>query len=174
MTTVWEFAGVSFLALVLFAPRAQAQETRTIYLVRHADRASEDIDSRISDAGRARAECLADTLRDARIQQIFVSDLQRTQQTAAPLAARLHLKPVVMPLARPEDLAAAILTSAARSVLVIWHDATLPGILRSLGAPEIAPIAHTEYDRFFVVTLAGNGKTLNTGFAALRYCDCAK
>jgi phosphohistidine phosphatase SixA len=155
-----------------FASRAQAQESRTIYLVRHADKVSEETDSPLSNAGRVRAKCLAKTLEDAKIQQIFTSDLQRTQQTAAPLAEKLHLKPVAIPIARPDDVVAAIWSSKAKNVLVVWHDATLPKILSALGAPEITPIAHTEYDRFFVLTLAGDGKDSKPGFAALRYCDC--
>jgi broad specificity phosphatase PhoE len=160
-----------FAAMVL-ATRVHAQQARTIYLVRHADKVSEDTDSPLSDAGRVRAKCLAKTLEDAQIQQIFTSDLQRTQQTAAPLAEKLHLKPVAIPIGKPDDLIEAIRSSKAKSVLVVWHDATLPKILSALGAPEIVSIAHTEYDRFFVLTLAGDGKNSKPGFAALRYCDC--
>jgi len=47
---------------------------------------------------------LAKTLADAHIQQIFTSDLQRTQQTAAPLAEQLHFKPVPFPLSNVDDL----------------------------------------------------------------------
>ncbi|HXP82507.1 MAG TPA: histidine phosphatase family protein [Verrucomicrobiae bacterium] len=172
MRTFWKFACVCALGSMTFASRVQAQQSRTIYLVRHADKVSEETDSPLSDAGRTRAKCLAKTLEDAQIQQIFTSDLQRTQQTAAPLAEKLHLKPVAIPIARPDDLIDAIRSSKAKSVLVVWHDATLPNILRALGAPEITPIAHTEYDRFFVLTLAGDGKDSKPGFAALRYCDC--
>jgi phosphohistidine phosphatase SixA len=172
MRTFWKFTSVCALASMTFVPRAQAQQSRTIYLVRHADKVSEETDSPLSDAGRARAKCLAKTLEDAQIQQIFTSDLQRTQQTAAPLAEKMHLKPVAIPIARPDDLVDAIRSSKAKSVLVVWHDATLPKILSALGAPEIIPIAHTEYDRFFVLTLAGDGKNSKPGFVALRYCDC--
>jgi phosphohistidine phosphatase SixA len=172
MTPFWKCASVCVLASMAFVSRGQAQETRTIYLVRHADKVSEDVDSPLSDAGRVRAKCLAKTLQDARIQQIFTSDLQRTQQTAAPLAEKLHLKPVAIPIGKPDDLIAAIQSSKAASVLVVWHDATLPKILRALGAPEVVSIAHTEYDRFFILTMAGDGKKSKAGFAALRYCDC--
>ena len=172
MRTYWEVACVCALASVTFVSQVRAQHPRTIYLVRHADKVSEETDSPLSDAGRARAKCLAKTLEDAQVQQIFTSDLQRTQQTAAPLAEKLHLKPVAIPIARPDDVVAAIRSSKAKSVLVVWHDATLPKILSALGAPEITPIAHTEYDRFFILTLAGDGKDSKTGFAALRYCDC--
>jgi broad specificity phosphatase PhoE len=172
MRIFWKLACICALASMPFVSQVQAQQTRTIYLVRHADKVSEETDSPLSDAGRTRAKCLAKTLEDAQIGQIFTSDLQRTQQTAAPLAKKLHLKPVAIPIARLDDVVAAVRSSKAKSVLVVWHDATLPKILSSLGAPEITPIAHTEYDRFFVLTLAGDGKDSRTGFAALRYCDC--
>lgn len=172
MITLWKSAGICALAALTIGSPAQAQETRTIYLVRHADKVSEETDSPLSDAGLARAKCLANTLEDAKVQQIFTSDLQRTQQTAAPLAEKFHLKPVAIPLSRPKELVDAIRSSKAESVLVVWHDATIPGILRALGAPEITPIAHTEYDRFFVLTLIGDGKKSKPGFAALHYCDC--
>jgi phosphohistidine phosphatase SixA len=155
-------------------PGAHAQNMRTIFLVRHADKTSDDTDAPLNDAGRRRAQCLANTLADAHIGQIFTSDLQRTQQTAAPLAEKLHVKPEAIPLARPDQLVKAIRSGKAANVLVVWHDATLPRVLRALGAPEITPIAHTEYDRFFILTLKGNNKTSKPGFIVLRYCDCAR
>ena len=172
MRAISKCMAICVFAAMVLATRVHAQQARTIYLVRHADKVSEDTDSPLSDAGRVRAKCLAKTLEDAQIQQIFTSDLQRTQQTAAPLAEKLHLKPVAIPIGKPDDLIEAIRSSKAKSVLVVWHDATLPKILSALGAPEIIPIAHTEYDRFFVLTLAGDGKNSKPGFAALRYCDC--
>jgi phosphohistidine phosphatase SixA len=150
----------------------QGEQVRTIYLVRHADKVSDETDSPLSERGHRRAECLANTLAGAHIQQIFTSDLQRTQQTAAPLAEKLHLKPVVFSLSRREEVVKAIRTGKAANVLVVWHDATLPKILRALGAPEISPIAHTEYDRFFILTLGRDKAHSQPRLTALRYCDC--
>ena len=171
MKAFLKIATFCLFAVLALHPRTQAQSGRTIYLVRHADKVSDETDAPLSDAGHRRAACLAKTLADAHVEQIFTSDLQRTQQTAEPLAEKLHLKPVAIPIGKPDDVVAAIRSSTARSILVVWHDATLPGILRALGAPEITPIGHTEYDRFFILTLAGKGKETETGFAALRYCD---
>ena len=167
--------GLGLLALsCVAAPQvALAQQSRTIYLVRHADKVSEEVDAPLSEAGRARAVCLANTLQDANIQQIFTSELQRTQQTAAPLAEKLHLKPVAIPLSKVDDLIDAVRLSKAANVLVVWHDATLPKILLALGAPEITPIAHTEYDRFFILTFSGVAGE-KPGFVSLRYCDPPK
>ena len=150
---------------------AHAQNVRTIFFVRHADKVSDDTDAPLSEAGHRRAECLANTLADARIEQIFTSDLQRTQQTAAPLAEKFRLKPVAIPLGRPDELIEAIRTGKANNVLVVWHDQTLPKILRALGAPEITPIAHTEYDRFFILTFAADKTNSHPRLTSLRYCD---
>jgi phosphohistidine phosphatase SixA len=171
------FAIIAALCLFVpltFAPGAHAQNVRTIFLVRHADKVSDETDALLSDAGHRRAECLASTLADAHIQEIFTSDLQRTQQTAAPLAEQLHLKLVAIPLSKVDDLIAAIRSSKAANVLVVWHDATLPKILSALGAPEIPPIAHTEYDRFFILTLDGNEKHPDPRLTVLRYCNPTK
>lgn len=162
------------LSLATAPSSVRAQQARTIYLIRHADKVSEDVDAPLSDAGRARAACLANTLRDANIQQIFTSELQRTQQTAAPLAEKLNLKPIAIPLSQVDDLIEAIRSSKSANILVVWHDATLGKILLALGGPEITPIAHTEYGRFFILTFAGEGKGSKPTFVQLRYCDSAK
>jgi broad specificity phosphatase PhoE len=167
-------AALCFSVILIFVAEAYAQNMRTIFLLLHADKFSDYNDAPLSEAGRRRADCLANTLADAQIQQIFTSDLQRTQQTAAPLAEKLHLKPVAIPLSMPEKLIDAIRSSKETNVLVVWHDATLPMILRALGAPEISPIAHTEYDRFFILTLAGDAAHPQPRFTALRYCDSTK
>jgi broad specificity phosphatase PhoE len=162
-----------FLALA-FATGAHAQNVRTIFLVRHADKVSDEADALLSEAGHRRAECLARTLADAHIQQIYTSDLQRTQQTAAPLAEQFHLKTVAIPLSKVDDLIEAIRSDKSANILVVWHDATLPKILRALGAPEIPPIAHTEYDRFFILTFDSVKKNSKPAFTVLRYCDGAQ
>jgi len=161
-------------ALLVFTPRVHAQGVRTIYLVRHADKISEDTDAPLSEAGRRRAECLATTLADAQIDKIYVSDLRRTQQTAAPLANKLHLKPVAMPLSKPADLIAALRSEKAANILVVWHGATLPGVLRALGGPNVSPLTESEYDRFYILTMVGGATKSKPRFTALRYCDCAK
>lgn len=46
--------------------------------------------------GRAQAELVADRLQHERIDAIYVSTLRRTAETAAPLAARTGLEPVVL------------------------------------------------------------------------------
>jgi broad specificity phosphatase PhoE len=69
----------------------------TIYLVRHAKAGSRrewsgDDDLRpLSPVGQRQAECIADALVDAGIQQIVSSPFVRCRQTLDPLAQRLRL-----------------------------------------------------------------------------------
>jgi phosphohistidine phosphatase SixA len=169
--TFVRITGICLFVLLTIDSGAHAQSVRTIFFVRHADKVSDETDALLSEAGHRRAECLAKTLADAHIQQIYTSDLHRTQQTAAPLVEQLHLKPVAIPLSKVDDLIAAIRSDKAANILVVWHDATLPKILLALGAPEITPIGHTEYDRFFILTFDANEKNSKPRFTALRYCD---
>jgi len=164
-------AALYVVLMLLSVAHAHAQGVRTIFLVRHADKISDAPDSPLSEAGHRRAECLAKMLGDADIQQIYTSDLQRTQQTAAPLAQRRKLKPVAIPLAKPDDLIKAIESEKSVNVLVVWHGGTLPRILLALGAPEVPPIAEAEYDRFFILTLGPNKEHSALSFTVLRYCD---
>jgi phosphohistidine phosphatase SixA len=171
MRSLARIGRISLLAALIYAQGAHAQNVRTIFFVRHSDKVSDDTDAPLSDAGHRRAECLANTLADAHIDQIFVSDLQRTQQTAAPLAEKFHLKPTAIPLSTPDRLVEAIRSSKSAHVLVVWHDMTLPKIMEALGAPAITPIGHTEYDRFFILTLTDDKTNPQPRFTALRYCN---
>jgi phosphohistidine phosphatase SixA len=174
MKTTLRIAILAVVILVLSAA-AHAQAARTIFLIRHADKISDAPDAVLSEAGDRRAACLAQMLADTGIDQIFTSDLQRTQQTAAPLAQQRHIKPLLFPLAKPEELIAAIKSSSAAHLLVVWHGNTLPGVIQALGGPEVPPIAEPEYDRFYILTLGANTvgakKETALSFVALRYCN---
>ena len=164
-------AALYVVLVLLCVAHAHAQGVRTIFLVRHADKISDAPDSLLSEAGHRRAECLARMLADVDIQRIYISDLQRTQQTAAPLAQQRKLTPVRIPLAKPDELIKALEAEKSANVLVVWHGTTLPGIMHALGAPEVPPIAEPEYDRFFILTLAPDKQHPALSFTVLRYCD---
>jgi broad specificity phosphatase PhoE len=172
MERISRMAILIVLAVFALTPQVHAQQVRTIFLVRHADKVSDEYDSLLNDQGHRRAECLANMLADSHIEQIYTSNLQRTQQTAAPLANRLQLKPVAIPADKPGELVDAIRSGNASNVLVVWHGGSLPSVLRALGGPEIATIGNAEYDRFLILTLAANQKHPEVRFTFLRYCDC--
>ena len=130
-----------------------AQSPLTVIVVRHAERASQtEPDSPLSPAGHKRAEQLASTLADSGTSAIFVTDYKRTQQTARPLATRLHIAPEVIPAAKPEQLFEAIHKHASGTILVVGHGNTVPGLVSKLGGPTLN-LPDNEFDDLFVLTL---------------------
>lgn len=158
-----------FPALVLAQMAVAQQETRIVYLVRHAEAASSASDAALTPAGQKRAECLARTFKDAGIKQIFVSDAKRTQETAAPLAKELKITPTIVPAKDPSTLIRDVLYSGGGNILVVSHSNELPFVLARLHAGTVAPIGDDEYDRLFVTTVIESG---TTQVSTLRYCEC--
>lgn len=155
------------VALILFGTlsrSADAQEGR-IFLVRHAEKLSDDTDTPLSQAGQKRAQCLADTLRDVQIRKVVVTQYQRTRQTAAPLIKGSNAE-VLQVDARSIAASAEAARNAARSgnVLVVGHSNSLPQLIKALGGPEMK-IPDTTYDLLFVLAPANPAQTLT-----LHYC----
>ena len=141
-----------------------------VFLVRHAEKASEAKDALLSDLGQRRAECLAHFLKDADVRKILVTRVVRTQQTAEPLAKILGLKPTVLDA---DDITAFVKNLRAEpnaNVLLVGHSDTIPKIIEQLGGGKIAPMEASEYDKILVLHPEANGKTGSV--VTLRYCDC--
>jgi len=156
--------------VLLFTGIALAQNG-AIILVRHAEKESQSMTSDVplSAIGRARAQCLAHTLRSSHVTGVIVSDLQRTRQTTEPLLAANHLTPMVIP-ARDTQRAVqeARKLAAGGNVLIVGHSDTLPAMLSLLGFPGIK-IPDDAYDEMFIVVPGENPSLLE-----LRYCPAEK
>ena len=140
------------VAIGLLAAGSPAWAQRAVFVVRHAERADQSRDSGLSAAGQARSAALARHLRDAGVTAAFVTDLQRTQQTAAPLAEMLGLKPVAMPAAPTQAMVERIRRDHAEGVvLVVGHSNTVPEVLELFGHAEPVTIRDDEYDALFVL-----------------------
>jgi phosphohistidine phosphatase SixA len=118
-----------------------------LFLVRHGEKVDNSRDAALSAAGEARANGLADKLRDAGITAIFTSEYQRTRNTAAPLAAKLKLEPQVHKADDTPGLVA--LLHKTDRALVVGHSNTLPEIARAYGVR--LEIADDEYDSIFLL-----------------------
>ncbi len=131
---------------------ASAAAQEAVFLVRHAERLDNSSDSPLSTEGRARAERLAQALRDARITTVYVTEFRRTADTARPLADLLKLPLVTTPAADPAALVSKLRASDPHArVLVVSHSDRLPVLLRDLGYTESVTIGANQYDDLFVV-----------------------
>jgi broad specificity phosphatase PhoE len=151
---------LALLVALSFAWQPRAASAATIILVRHAERISAmSADALLSPAGEERARQLSVVLKDAQVQRIYVTEVRRTQQTAAPIAERLHLKPIVIAKDDVDALLRQLRKSGANeTVLVVGHADTVPLIIKRLGAGSAPALRDDEYDRLTVVFLAKGGK----------------
>jgi broad specificity phosphatase PhoE len=127
-----------------------------VYIVRHAEKASEAADSPLSTQGKQRAEALAKLLKRANIKTIYTSGALRTKETAAPLATNPTIAVEIVESGEPEETFQNVRNdNVAGAVLIVAHSDTA-GLLVQKWAPD-APdaevaIAGNEYDAIFVVT----------------------
>lgn len=136
----------------------------TVLIVRHAEKASNDADSPLAEAGQRRASVLADVAADAGVAAIYSSQFVRTKDTARPISERagVPVKEVPVNLSDPGDygkrLAKEILEKhAGQTVVVVSHQNTIPGIVEGLTGRSGTPLGDAEYDRLSIVTVPPDG-----------------
>jgi histidine phosphatase superfamily protein (branch 1) len=157
------------IALLFICQFAGAQQNnRTIFLVRHAEPSSSAPVASLSASGEKRAQCLAQTLADSGIQQIYVSDSKRAQQTAAPLAAQLKLKPSEIGTKDISKTVRNLLYGGNGNTLFVANGDMLPLIVQRLQAGKVSAIADSEFDRLFVISVTDGS---SAPAATLRYCE---
>jgi broad specificity phosphatase PhoE len=96
---------------------------------------------------------------------VYVSPALRTQQTAAPVAARLGLPPRQVPEALPQFVQEVASEPEGAVVLVVGHSNTVPQMIAALGAAFPGPPIQG-HDDLFVVTAVAPGAA---GAVRLKY-----
>jgi 2,3-bisphosphoglycerate-dependent phosphoglycerate mutase len=138
----------------VFGQNPALKSSGHIFVVRHSERESEDADA-LSTQGKARATCLASTLKDANIKTIITSQFNRTQQTAAPTAEEFKSQVITFKADDyPSILNKAQDATAKGDVLIVGHSNTVPQMVEMLGRVPIA-MNGNDYDKLFVIDSSG-------------------
>lgn len=161
------FAAAALVAALLAARPATASD-QVIFLVRHAEKGASPAahpakgkdmmadDPPLSAAGHDRAAKLAALLASAEVKYIFTTEFRRTRETAAPLAEKLKLTPVMSASKDPAPLVARV-RQIKGNVLIVGHSNTLPDLLKKLGVKDVVTIGDNEYDNLFIVVRPATG-----------------
>lgn len=151
------------LATASFAPRDLAAQPSLVVLVRHGEKSTEGgSDPSLSEAGKARAQALADAMAMTTPNAIIVTSLKRTAETAAVVASKTGIAPSVVTISggakHIADVAAAV-RKATGVVLVVGHSNTVPAIVTALGGPKLPDLCDSSYASMFVLTPGTDGKS---------------
>lgn len=145
------------LLFALAAPmQADALQPPTVVVVRHAEKADASRDTDLSAAGYARASALDSALIDAPVTAIIVTPFKRNAETAAAVATRHGLTPIVVPLtggvgAHAKAVAAEVLRHSG-TVLVVGHSNTVGAVVGALGGTAtIGDLCETAFQWMFIV-----------------------
>lgn len=142
---------------------------KTVLLLRHAD--VDPPPGHVPDtwplnpAGRERAAALLHVAGNAGVSAIFVSPALRTQQTVAPLAARLGIATTQTPPSLQDFVQEVLSDATGDVVLVAGHSNTVPQMIDALGAPSPGSLLQG-HDDLFIVTVTEEGEA---HVARLRY-----
>ena len=121
-----------------------AENGAAYYVVRHLHTPEGERDPDLTAEGQRQARLLAEMLASARPAAIYVSRYKRTAQTAAPLAERLGLTPIVYDPADTPALVARV-RAGPTPALVVGHSNTVPDIVEQLGGTRPGPLVHEDF-----------------------------
>lgn len=152
---------VLFSALILPACGGETEtpEGVTIYLVRHAEKLKAE-DPGLTEAGKARAQALADRLKNERVDFIHSTDTRRTRATAQPLATAKDLEVEIYDGRDLLSIAEQIKIRPGTHV-VVGHSNTTPPLAGLISGQVMDKMTETEYNRFTKVTLKASGELEN-------------
>jgi broad specificity phosphatase PhoE len=162
LTAIAAIGAVVVLGFSTFTVWAWATAgSTTVVVIRHAEKdlGAGAVDPPLNEAGKARAQLLARMFGNGKalghLDAIYVTAALRNRLTAAPLAERLGLSPVVVPADDPRGLARTVLHEhGGARVLIVGHSDTVPAIVSALsGDDKVPPIADDEYGTLYIVTV---------------------
>jgi len=157
----------AILLTLFLLPVVLAAAPDLVILLRHAEKEAMAADNpHLNTAGRERAAALKNVVEALTtkipVRAIFTTEFLRTRETAAPLAADLH----IVPIATNGDIIDKVLAIHGGTVVIVGHSNTVPGFIAALGGPAGTVIGDAEFDHLYVVAAPG---TPQTKFAALTY-----
>ena len=156
------------LTLLFFALNlsAQAQKNKTIWVVRHAEKLTDDpkdTNPVLSEKGLQRAEDLKQYLSKKKIEKIFSTPFLRTKNTAEPLAKILNIKVEIYETKIDANFANKIKALPNKNILIIGHSNTVLEIVNILGAkPPVQSLKDDDYDFLFEVKIKRDKVSVKT------------
>lgn len=134
----------------MFISSVAANDSYSIYLVRHAEKLAEEENPSLTACGKNRAEQLASLLSKVGISAIYSTSYQRTMQTARPLAKQ---KKIPVKSYSPRHLAqfSLQLRQKQENALVVGHSNTTPVLVELLAKQKVAPLNEQDYQYLYQV-----------------------
>lgn len=146
-----------------------AQDSFNLYLVRHAEKQTEQDDPKLTECGKLRAEQIASILEHSKIKHVYSTPYQRTLATAAPFAKQQKIAIKQYSPAKLDQFALQLLQQK-ENALVVGHSNTTPQLSALLSGLEVETITEKQYRNLYQIQVSNSGKNL-TLFTLPLTCD---
>ena len=136
------------------------EKITTYYLVRHAEKLSDDKDPHLSEAGINRAKELGRTLSDVDLQAVYSTNYFRTKETVKDIASSSAL---LVEEYNPRDLAGFVANLKSKytngeHVLIVGHSNSTPMLANELlNNEEYQKFDEKHYDNLILVVVPNKG-----------------
>ena len=147
------------VAMCFFALPTFAQDSFSIYLVRHAEKQAVKDDPKLTSCGKLRAKQIASILEHTKIKHVYSTAYQRTMATAAPFAKQQKLAVKQYSPARLSQFSQQLLKQK-ENALVVGHSNTTPQLSALLRELTVEDITEKQYRNLYQIQVSDSGKTL--------------
>ncbi len=146
--------------VLLMAFAASAQSVTTFILVRHAEKANDGSkDPMLTEQGIARANSLFALLSKTKVDAVYSTHTQRTENTVTPLANAKGLKIINYNPSKNDYLDQLLQQHKGGTVVICGHSNTIPGAANYLlGNSDLKNFDDSDYGNILIVTLSEIGK----------------
>ncbi|WP_062060437.1 SixA phosphatase family protein [Aquimarina longa] len=136
-----------------------SEATTTYFFIRHAEKELSDPnnkDPNLTKQGKIRAENWAKILTDTKVDLVYTTDYNRTQETAKPIAKSKNLS---LSFYNPRNLNDLQFQKATKgkTVVIVGHSNTTPSFVNKIiGKEKYMPINEKNYSKLFIIKITGN------------------
>jgi phosphohistidine phosphatase SixA len=157
LAPVWLTMLTAVIAIGIAVLIFRSANTTVLVLVGPAEKEVGTIDDPpLSPDGEQRAQRLAQMFAESgnALSGLYVSQTRVAQQTAAPLADRLGLHPIVVPANDPSGTASRMLREHdGGTVMLVTTNSNVLAVLREIAGRDVAAGKDDEYDTVFVISV---------------------
>jgi broad specificity phosphatase PhoE len=150
---------LGFFLITLTGTTLFAQDKEmTFILLRHAEKdvsvGADKTDPGLSPEGRQRAERLAEEIKKYKPGAVYASNFKRTKLTGEPVAGKRKLQIQIYDHKNLNALLDQLMTSKAKTVVVVGHNTTTPALANLLIKQEkYKALDESEYNKIWIIKI---------------------
>jgi broad specificity phosphatase PhoE len=134
--------------------------THYCYVVRHAEKLDNTPYSVLSPVGHQTAIRLKDRLQDKKIDLVFATTFQRTQETAQPLATAFNKELLIYRNNAVDSIATVVKNNSNKNSVLVGHSGNIPAIIEKVTGQKVAAIKEDQYDKLYIIQFKKGKMTL--------------